>query len=120
MPTTTWLDSLLGPGDTIGVAVAVGNSPFTFSSENIALCDVSGGAVTVNLPPATSRTTLPRTVKNAVGAATANNITVGGSAIPLEDPNAPGTYSNTTIALKVNGASVTWFYDPVNIRWTII
>lgn len=100
--------------------VTNGTSPFTFNTESICLADVSGGVVTVNMPPAAGRTFLKtRSVTDSAGDAAVSNITVSGNGVNIEDPNAGGTFA-ASVLMTVKGSSVTWYFDVGNNRWKII
>jgi len=100
--------------------VTNGTSPVTFNTESICLADVSGGVVTVNMPPAAGRTFLKtREVVNSNGSAAVSNITVSGNGVNIENPNVPGTFA-ASVTMSVAGASVTWYFDVGNNRWKIV
>lgn len=78
------------PPAIVPTAVNFGMSPYTvLATDNFLAVDTSGGAITINLPVATSRAGVPLTIKDVTGNALANNVTINPNGAEKVDTLAP-------------------------------
>lgn len=128
--------NLLGKGSFTAIPAqtkVVNGTPHTFTTDQIAYCQSSGGTTSVTMPSPASLSYA--TAFHGVGPTNGsgywirvvddqnqsftNPITVNASGAGdlVEDPANPGLFS-ATIPLAVNGAAITWAFDGTN--WKII
>lgn len=121
---TTWISSLstnIAPnsGYTSVVNVVSGGTTIVVGFDQLILCDPTSAGCTV-FAPATPVTNMRFTVKDATAqASAARPITVNGNGKSLENPAVPGTYASP-ITITTATSSVTWAFDPVRLRYTIV
>lgn len=121
---TTWISALTtnvapNSGYTSVVNVVSGGTTVVVGFDQLVLCDPTSASCTV-FAPANPTTNMRFTVKDATATATvARPITVNGNGKSLENPALPGTYTSP-VQINTASVSVTWAYDPVRLRYTIV
>lgn len=121
---TSWISALTNnvspnSGYTSVVNVVSGATVTVVGFDQLLLCDPTSSGCTV-FAPANPVTNMRFTVKDATATATVGRpITVNGNGKSLENPASPGTYTSP-ITITVPTTSVTWAFDPVRLRYTIV
>ena len=103
--------TLLGEQLYGSTAVAVGASPYTpLAADTLLLCASSGGAISILLPAAASRSGYALRVKDSTGNAQTNNVTI--------TPNGAETIEGLA-SIKINMAYGGFWLIPVSSGWII-
>jgi hypothetical protein len=121
---TGWISALstnIAPnsGYTSVVNVVSGATATVVGFDQLVLCDPTSSGCTV-FAPANPVINMRFTVKDATATASVGRpITVNGNGKSLENPANPGTYTSP-ITITAPTTSVTWAFDPVRLRYTIV
>lgn len=92
--------------------VAVGASPYTpLATDTLLVLTTSGGAITINLPSAASRSGYPLTIKDNTGNAATNNITVNRNGSDTIEGQTSFTIANNWGMLTLTPQSTTWIIE---------